>query len=96
MSIADARSTVWQWAKHYLLGAFIKSWNSSITAVDAFVGVAVGASVDPQAIQSPNWKMVIYVFGVKYCLSIIKYFAENPIPTTLESRIPHEAIAPRS
>lgn len=83
MSARDLKSKAWKWAKHYLYGLLVKSWNSSIKSVDAFMGVAVGAAVNPDQIQAPNWTMAAYIFGTVYVRSVVSYFAENPIPVSL-------------
>ena len=84
MSTQQIRSNIWQFVKHYTFALFTKSWNSSVKSVDAFMGIAVGASLNPQQIQAPNWTMAAYIFGVVYARSVISYLAENPLPTSLQ------------
>ncbi len=88
MSGTQIKSTLWKWSRHYAYGAFAKSWNGAFTSVDAFLGVAVGATIDPQTIQAPNWRMIAYVFGVKFATGAIRYFSENPLPPSINSNPP--------
>jgi hypothetical protein len=88
VSAAELKYNVLRYIKHYVYALFAKSWNSSVKAVDAFMGIAVGASLNPEQIQAPNWTMAAYIFGVVYARSVVSYLAENPIPTTLETSTP--------
>jgi hypothetical protein len=90
MSAAEVKFTVWAYLKHYTYALFATSWNKSTKAVDAFLGIAVGAAFDPQNIQAPNWSMAAYIFGVVYFRSVAEYLAANPIPTSLASRHPYQ------
>lgn len=71
-----------RWARHYFYGLFAQSWNTSISAVDAFIGLAVGAavSVDVHAI---NWKGALAVFATTYVRTALQYFRDNPLPKQL-------------
>lgn len=86
MSAGELKSQVWRYVCHYCYALAAKSWNSSVKSVDAFMGVAVGASLNPEQIQAPNWTMAAYIFGVVYARSVVSHLAENPIPTSLEPR----------
>jgi hypothetical protein len=70
---------VWRYIAHYLYGLFAKSWNSSVGAVDAFIGLAVGAAVTSQ-IQAIDWRGALAVFGTTWVRAALLYFKENPIP----------------
>lgn len=84
MSGREISSRAWAYVKWYVYVMAVKSWNSSIKSVDAFMGVAVGSALAPEQIQAPNWSMAAYIFGVVYGRAVISHLAENPIPTTLE------------
>jgi hypothetical protein len=88
MSVGEIKFTVWEYLKHYTYALCATSWNKSAKAVDAFLGVAVGASFNPQEIQAPNWTMAAYIFGVVYFRSVVEYLAANPFPTSLRTRHP--------
>lgn len=65
---------------HYFYGLFTKSWQNSISAVDAFTGLAAGAAVSTE-IHAINWKGAVAVFAVTWVRSCLQYFKENPFPS---------------
>ncbi len=71
-----------RWLLHYFYGLFATSWNGSISAVDAFMGLAVGAAVSPQ-VHAIDWRGCLAVFGTKYVQQAVAYFLKNPIPEKL-------------
>jgi hypothetical protein len=88
MSASDVASRAWEYLMWYFYVMAVKSWNSSIKSVDAFLGVAVGSALQPEKIQAPNWEMALYIFGVVYGRAVISHLADNPFPTSLKSRSP--------
>lgn len=68
---------------HYFYGLFAKSWNSSIGAVDAFIGLAVGAAVTT-SVQAIDWRGTLAVFCTTWLRSALMYFKDHPIPETIQ------------
>lgn len=91
MTAEKVRSDVWRWIKHYAYGCFAKSWNGAVAAAYSFIGVATGSALSPQTIQTPNWTMMGYVFGVSFAISAIGYFKDNPLPPTIGTNTPFHA-----
>lgn len=85
-----AGRTLKRWLAHYLYGLFARSWNSSITSVDAFIGLAVGAAVTAQ-VQAIDWKGTLAVFATSWARSALMYFKDHPLPEQLP-----ETVAPFS
>lgn len=83
MSTAEVKSRIWQYLKHYSYGCFAYGFNSSTKAVDAFIGIAVGASINPEDVQAPNWQMALFVFGTVWARKTFEFLALNPIPSSL-------------
>lgn len=71
-----------RWLLHYFYGLFATSWNGSISAVDAFIGLAVGAAVSPD-VHAMDWRGCLAVFGTTYVRQVFLYFKANPIPEKL-------------
>lgn len=82
------RSLIWSAVKHYAWGCFAKSWNGAIAAVYAFIGQAVGAGIDPANFNIPTWRTAAYTFGVVFCVQVIGYFKDNPLPAKLPDTEP--------
>ena len=77
-----ATKTIGRWLAHYFYGMFAKSFNSGITAMDAVIGLAVGAIVSVD-VPKPNWQAAVAVFGVVFLRSCVMYFKDHPIPEKL-------------
>lgn len=73
---------LWRCVLHYLYGMFARQWNSSISAADAFVGLAVGSAVSP-SISAINWQGALAVFATTWFRSTLQYFRDNPLPEKL-------------
>src|SRR6266700_617427 len=78
----QARKTIWSFIKHYVYGLFAKSFNGGISAMDAFIGLSVGAAVTSD-ITKPNWQAAAAVFVVSFARSGLMYFKDNPLPAKL-------------
>lgn len=80
---------IWRYVLHYLYGLFARSWNSSIGAVDAFIGLAVGAAVSTE-IHAIDWRGALAVFCTTWLRAALLYFKDHPIPEQLpaETRAP--------
>lgn len=83
-----ASRAVGSFIKHYLYGAFAKSWNGGVAAVYGYIGSAVGSAVDPQVIQTPSLKLAWYCFASAWVVSMMGYFKDNPIPERLPGTNP--------
>jgi hypothetical protein len=81
--------TIWRYCAYYFYGMFAKSFNCGITAVDAVIGLAVGAAVSTD-VTKPNWKAAASVFGVTFIRSCFMYFRDHPIP----EKLPDGTVAP--
>lgn len=77
-----ACKTVKRYIAHYFYGMFAKSFNSGILAVDAAIGLAVGASVSPE-VAKPTLLAILSIFGVSYGRSCLMWFKDHPIPEKL-------------
>lgn len=84
----QARRDVWRMAKHYAYGCFAKSWNGAIAAVYAFLGLATGASVDPEHFSPPSMRVLWFTFAVAFAINGIGYFKDNPLPEKLADTKP--------
>lgn len=81
-STKRASKSVWRCIVHYIYGMFATSFNSSITAMDAVIGLSVGAAATPD-IMKPNWKAAVAVFGVCFLRSCLMYFKDHKLPEKL-------------
>lgn len=71
-----------RWLAWYFFGMFAKSFNSGITAMDAVIGLAVGAAATTE-ITKPNWQAALAVFGVTFARSCLMWMKDHPIPEKL-------------
>ncbi len=81
-AVKQTGSNVWQFVKHYTYGLFAKSFNGGISAMDAFIGLSVGAAVTTD-ITKPNWQAALAVFAVSFLRSGLTYFRDHPLPEKL-------------
>lgn len=79
--------TIWRYVAHYVYGMFAKSFNSGITAVDAAIGLAVGAAVTSE-VSKPTFLAVLSIFGTTFGRSCLMYFRDHPIPEKLPDAVP--------
>lgn len=84
--------SIWRWIMHYIYGMFSKSFNSAIIAMDAVIGLAVGAAASAD-VAKPNWKVAVSVFGVTFLRSCLMYFRDNPLPERLPETQPPFPVA---
>lgn len=82
-----AGRSAWRCVVHYIYGMFATSFNSSITAMDAVIGLSVGAAASSE-IAKPNWKAAVAVFGVCFFRSCLMYFRDHQLPEKLPDTIP--------
>ena len=68
--------------KHYVYGLIAKQWNSAFTALDAFVGLAVGAAVST-SIHAIDWRGALAVFATNWLRAGLQYIRDNPLPPEL-------------
>lgn len=66
---------------------FSKSFNSGITAVDAAIGLAVGASITND-VSKPTFVAVLCIFGTTFGRSCLMYFKDHPLPEKLPETTP--------
>jgi hypothetical protein len=78
-----AGRTIWSYARHYAYGAFSKGWNGAWAAVYGFIGSSVGSAIDPQSIQAPNLRLLIYCFASAWAIGVAGYFKDHPLPDRL-------------
>lgn len=74
--------TIWHIIGHYTYGMFATSFNSSITAIDAVIGLSVGAATS-DSVTKPNWQAALAVFGTSFVRSCFLYFKSHPLPEKL-------------
>ncbi len=70
---------------HYIWGAYANGFNGAVTALYAFVGLAVGSTMDPSKIPPPSWHTLGFVFSVRFGLDVLGYFKAHPLPETFPS-----------
>lgn len=75
---------------HYLYGCFAQGWNSAALTLKGYVTLAIGNSVDPQAVPHIDWRALVYMWAVSFLLfGVVDYFAKNPLPAAItESNSP--------
>jgi hypothetical protein len=75
----------WKMIKHYAWGSFSKGWNGAWAAVYGYIGTAVGSAIDPATIDPPSLHLIVYCFGVAWCVAVIGYFKDHPLQEHLPS-----------
>lgn len=73
---------------HYLLAMVAKSFNGAVAAAYSFLGMATGASFDPEHFDAPGWRTFGWTFAVAFGVGFLGYLKDHPLPEKLPETTP--------